>query len=156
MPRASVHKASLLTMPDRPDCRSLSERLDEAAAGSSPDLVAHLAACPACAELVRREQALVRLLSAQPGAPPATFAAPALPSVAAMRTGRLLRASWIAAAAAALLVAAVLHVAGPRPSLVQVDAVVDVADAPPPADDPLLALTAGVEAVAMRRPTELR
>jgi hypothetical protein len=39
---------------------------------------------------------------------------------------------------------------------VRVDRVVDVAGAPPPVDERLLALTAGFEAVAMRRPTEVR
>jgi hypothetical protein len=73
-----------------------------------------------------------------------------------LRPRRLARASWIAAAAAALLVAAVLHASGTRQAHVRVDAVVDVADAPAPTDESQLVLTAGVEAVAMRRPTELR
>jgi hypothetical protein len=138
-----------------PDCRDLRERLDEAAVGVRPEWETHLRTCADCAELVRRQRSLVRLLSRQPRAPLAAFPAPALPAGPAMRP-RLVRASWIAAAAAALLVAVILRAAPSQHARVQVDTVVDVADAPPPADDSLLALTAGMEAVAMRRPTEAK
>jgi hypothetical protein len=143
-------------MPERLDCRSVYDRLDEAAAGASPELDAHLAACAGCADLVRRQRRLAGLLDALPAAPHAEFAAPVLPGYPAGRPVRLVRASWIAAAAAALLVAVLLRAHGLPQAHVRIDSVVDVADAPLPADDPLLALTAGMEAVAMRRPTELR
>jgi hypothetical protein len=143
-------------MTDHPDCRSVHERLDEAALGASPDLARHLAACTPCAELVRRQRKLALLLDALPRAPRADFPAPAVPGFRAGAPLRLVRASWIAAAAAALLVAVLVQSASVHPDHVRIDSVVDVADAPAPADDPLLALTAGVEAVAMRRPTELR
>ena len=138
------------------DCRSVHERLDEAALGASPDVAGHLAECTPCAELVRRQRKLARLLEALPPSPRADFPAPAVPGFRAGAPRRRGRASWIAAPAAALLVAVLVRSASVRPDLVRIDSVVDIADAPAPADDPLLALTAGVEAVAMRRPTELR
>ena len=143
-------------MTDRTDCKSLRERLDEAVAGARPELLEHVRDCAACAELVRRERSLVRVLSALPRAPLAEFPAPDVAAAPVLRMGRLARASWIAAAAAALLGAVVLHESGSRQAYVRVDAVVDVADAPLPPDDSLLALMAGVEAVAMQRPTEPR
>ena len=143
-------------MPEHPDCRRVLDRLDEAAAGAYPDLDAHVAACTPCADLVRRQRRLAGLLDALPQAPSAEFAAPAMPGYPAGRPVRIVRASWIAAAAAALLVAVLLRAHSFPQAHVRIDSVVDVADAPLPADDPLLALTAGMEAVAMRRPTELR
>ncbi len=143
-----------------PACAELSDRLDAAATVRSVDELAgglerHLAGCQACAGLVERQRGLVRLLSSAPEAPQATFDPPSLPRRAG---GRLLPLpAWLAAAAAA----AVFVVAGLRLPMgpaerVRVDRVVDVAGAPPPVDERLLALTAGSEAVAMRRPTELR
>jgi hypothetical protein len=143
-------------MTERPDCRQVNERLDEAALGASPDLAGHLAGCTPCADLVRRQRKLAQLLEALPRAPQTDVPAPTVPGFRAGAPLRLVRASWIAAAAAALLVAVLLQSASVHPDHVRVDSVVDVADAPLPADDSLLALTAGVEAVAMRRPTELR
>ena len=143
-------------MPERPDCRSVLDRLDEAAAGACSELNGHVADCAPCADLVRRQRRLAGLLDALPEAPRADFAAPAVPGYPAGRPLRLIRASWIAAAAAALLVAVLLRAHSLPQAHVRVDSVVDVADAPLPADDPLLALTAGMEAVAMRRPTEQR
>jgi hypothetical protein len=88
------------------------------------------------------------------------------PSAARLRNAggsRILRfpaaARWAAAAvAAAILVAVGLRFGGSdaRAETVRVERVIDVADAPPSIDERLLALTGGFEAVAMRRPTEMR
>lgn len=140
---------------DDPGCDELRERLDEAAsADPAAGLREHAARCPACAELVARQRRLVALLSSMPEAPRAEFGPPVLP---ARPGGRVLPfPAWIAAVAAAVLVAIGWRLSSPPAERVRVERVVDVAGAPPPVDERLLALTAGVEAVAMRRPTEVR
>jgi hypothetical protein len=137
------------------DCRRFRERLDEASADAPPqDVAAHVAACPDCARVLARQRTLVRALSQWPEAPAVELRAPALPSTPG---GRLLPLpAWAAAAAAAALVAVAWGVAERGTDRVRVERVVDVAGGPPQVDERLLALTGGVEAVAMRRPTELR
>jgi hypothetical protein len=145
-------------MTDDPLCRKLRDRLDEADPGSIPDaLAAHAASCRPCGELLRRQAKLVRMLASLPAAPSADVARPALPDVPGGRLLPLRLPAWAAAAAAAALVAAIAwRTSAPAVERVRVIGVVDVADAPPQTDERLLALTAGVEAVAMRRPTEIR
>jgi hypothetical protein len=117
--------------------------------------------------MLARQRRLEDYLSAAPTPPVAEFAAPQLPPV--RRGGRLLRlppVGWAAAAAAGLAFAAALWttrngIGGgehgePAWATVRIDRVVDSAESPPPADESLLALTEGVEALAMRRPTEIR
>ena len=149
---------ALTFMNDDTTCRQLRDHLDQAEPGSIPGtMTAHAASCPPCGRLLRRQARLVRMLESLPAAPSADVARPALPDVPGGRLLPLRLPAWAAAAAAAALVAAVVwHSSTPAVERVRVVGVVDVAGAPPQTDERLLALTAGVEAVAMRRPTEIR
>jgi hypothetical protein len=137
-------------------CLLLDERLDEVVAGTADAaLQGHAEACPACAPVVGRQRRLVRLLEALPTAPVADFAAPRLPAGRVLRLTRLRVAAAAVAAAVVVMATARFALHGTR-ATIRVERVVDLADAPPMADERLLALTAGFEAVAMRRPTEMR
>ena len=161
-------------MPE-PLCAKLEARLDEAVQGRlATSLAAHAGTCSRCRRLVARQRALEALLDAQPEPPEIDLPPPSLPEPAAPSRLRLLlprRAlRWSAAAAAALAMGVVGWEAGRNASghrggegsllgqvaRVRSRTIVDVPGAPPPADERLLALTSGVEAVAMRRPTEVR
>lgn len=137
-------------MKERSICRRVREGAGELAAGPPPEVASHAAACPTCARVLRRQARLAELLRSVGEAPDADVPRPAL---RAARLAPLL--GFRAAAAAAVLLGAALWW-GARGERVRIDEVVDVADAPPPIDERLLALTAGYEAVAMRRPTESR
>jgi len=144
-------------MSDR-TCRLVRERLGEAGGdGLPPPAAEHARGCAACADELARQQRLESLLESLPSAPRVDVPRPSLPRSPAP----VLRpvAGWLAAAAAAALVVVATHAGGlgrDAVTTVRVQRVVDLPDAPSPADERLLALTAGVEAVAMRRPTECR
>ncbi len=150
------------------DCRTTRRHArelvaDELAPGPAAALRGHAAGCAACARHLRQERLLHELLGALPAAPRRRIDAPELPAHAPAR-GRVLLARpglWAAASAAAAVLAIAwfarseagdVETTAPStanaPELTFVD---DLRD-PPPADDDLLALTAGVEAVVMRRP----
>jgi hypothetical protein len=118
------------------------------------DAADHASSCRACSSLLARARALERLLASLPAAPRATFGPP--PSAGARPRRLVLRPPLWTAAAAAAVVAAAWAWTAREDGRVHVERVVDVADAPPQVDEPLLALTGGAEAVAMRRPTEMR
>ena len=143
---------------DDTNCRRLRDHLDEADAGSIPaPLRAHAASCGVCRDLVRQQTRLLQMLGALPAAPRAEFPPPTLPGVPGGRLLPMRLPAWTAAAAAAALVGAIAwRVSATDIERVRVVGVVDVAGAPPQVDERLLALTAGIEAVAMRRPTEIR
>ena len=143
---------------DEPNCRRMRDHLDEGDTGSIPaSLAAHAATCDVCRDLLRQQTRLVQMLGALPAAPRADLEPPALPGVPGGRLLPLRLPAWTAAAAAAALVAAVgWRVSATDVNRVRVVGVVDVAGAPPQVDERLLALTGGIEAVAMRRPTEIR
>ncbi len=145
------------------DCIRLQERVEELVSGALPpaetaSLEEHVAGCADCRRTLARQRRLHAWLTDLPAAPPCAVEAPQLPAA----TARVLfpvRLRWAAAAAAAFVAATIALHHGARPpaaSTVRVARVVDVAEAPPIADEPLLALSAGTEAVAMRRPTEVR
>jgi hypothetical protein len=96
------------------------------------------------------------MLSAMPPAPAAAVSPPALPREPGGRVLPLRLPAWTAAAAAVLVAVFVWHAAESGVERVRVVGVVDASGPPPLVDERLLALTAGVEAVAMRRPTEIR
>ena len=143
-------------------CRELRDRIDDVALarhdGRADDsrIAAHLVSCADCALLVARQRRLVEMLTSLPAAPRADFGPPRLPAAPRGALLRMRPAAWVASAAAAVLVAVAWHWSAREAERVQVESVVDVAEAPPPLDERLLALTAGPEAVAMRRPTEIR
>jgi hypothetical protein len=145
-----------------PACRPFHDALEEATANSpspdspSPELAAHVAQCRDCAKVLARQRALVRTLSLWPAAPSVDLRPPVLPSTPGGRLIPMRAPAWGVASAAAVLVAAAWIVAARGVERVRIERVVDVAGGPPLVDERLLALTGGVEAVAMRRPTELR
>ena len=139
-------------------CTLIHDRLLELASGPIASPAAeHLLECVPCSRLVERERRLVSLLDALPAAPMAAFGPPGLPSATRGRVLQLAVPRWLAAvAAAAVFTAVAWRFAADDLARIRVDLVVDVAGAPPPVDERLLALTGGAEAVAMRRPTESR
>jgi hypothetical protein len=138
-------------------CMKIREALDGATGAPLPaEAEAHVAACVECARTLARQRTLVRLLEAWPPAPAVDLDAPKAP---ASPGGRIFSAAvprWAAAAAALLVAAVAWRLVDRDAERVRVDRVVDVAGSPPLADERLLALTGGFEAVAMRRPTEVR
>ncbi len=143
-------------------------------AGELPDasrrlLSAHVATCAACARDVARERRLIGLLAGLPAVPEFDVAVPALPARRLITTRRLAVAVALAAAASLLVALRLLAPAASTPvgddplgvaevpirrgSPVHIRHVVDAAERAPPTADGLLAITAGVEAVVMRRPT---
>jgi hypothetical protein len=135
------------------DCGPFRDALD---ATPSPETAEHASTCAECAKILARQRNLERLLSQWPETPPVDLRPPELPAHAGGRLLPMRAPAWLAAAAAAVLVAVAWTAADHGVQHVRVERVVDVADGPPQVDERLLALTGGVEAVAMRRPTELR
>ncbi len=144
-------------------------------AASAASLRSHAAHCTDCSRLLRRETGLVHLLRSQPASPVIDVVPPALPAGRLVRISALRLGAGVAAAAAAMLLA-VAYAAGwtdvtapspdapvaaservaPATQRVRVSTIIDGIGRVPLPDEGLLALTAGVEAVAMRRPTEAR
>jgi anti-sigma factor RsiW len=158
------------------DCRLLNEHLVELVEGGldaaqARSLRAHAATCPACARQLELEERLVQALRDVPAAPAIEVPVPD-PEPAPIRRlhpVRLAMGGAAAAAAAILVVAALLggfeRVPPVAPSgddvadtqrPVEILTVVESSDDAPLPDDGLLALTAGVEAVVMRRPAQAR
>jgi len=143
-------------MPQR-DCRLVRDVLDDVGADAIPaDAARHVGRCADCARLIARHRALVRRLEAWPAAPKVELRPPSLPDAPAGRLLSMRAPRWAAAAAAVVIAVAAWRFADRAAERVRVERVVDVGGAPPPEDERLLALTGGVEAVAMRRPTEIR
>jgi len=141
----------------KPDCRPFRDALDEATADPLPPAAAaHVASCTDCARIVARQRTLVRALSQWPAAPAVDLRPPVLPPTPGGRLLPMRAPAWTVAAAAVVLAVTAWTLIDRGADRVRVERVVDVAGGPPPVDDRLLALTGGVEAVAMRRPTELR
>jgi anti-sigma factor RsiW len=157
------------------DCLELRDRIAELVEGDldgaeAERLSAHAASCESCRHEIRLQEEVVAALRAWPPAPDVDVPLPDLGD-ARLHTAFPWRVAGLAAtAAAALLVAAAAWLGGferaspeIRPGttagpsdLVEIRMVIDSgADAPLP-DDGLLALTAGVEAVVMRRPAQRR
>jgi hypothetical protein len=148
----------------RPEtCRLLEDAEFPCAAELPPELERHAVDCVDCVRVLARQRRLEALLETGMRAPQAGLPVPSLQAEPAPGILRTLP-RWVIPAAAALLAAvttaAALHrdpAARTEPApAVYVGEVVDLPDAPPPADERLLALTDGVEAVAMRRPAEGR
>lgn len=145
-----------------------------------PGLSAHIRACAPCDRLLQRERALQALLSRPVSVPQVDLVAPTLPASAPRHPARILRGPsrvlrLAGAAAAAVLVAALAiqtqrdgrlsftetssrselgspsELAVLTGTPVRIQSVVDVFSVPP-ADDEIVALTAGFDAVAARRP----
>lgn len=164
------------THPARDPCDALAERVQDLTGSSSPRdpsleaLRLHTETCQPCAELLAQQQALETLLGSLPEAPAFRVPLPSLPQrpsveVVARRRSRVFRLIPHAAAAAILAAAAVGSYMLPRSvtwetaelgESVRVERVVSRRGAPALQDERLVALTAGWEAVALRRPTERR
>ena len=159
-----------------PSCDELRQDLAELTAGEfdesrRAELSAHVDACAACARLVALQTVLESELRALPAAPITSLAQPALPAQPARRARLLRFAAAVAAVAAVALVAvgfgsSPAHDAPREAAVVQqasaakrapvISKIVDMSGSGEASDDGLLALTAGLEAVAMRRPAKGR
>jgi anti-sigma factor RsiW len=151
-------------------CRLVRGHVDEYVEGTlsvdlDDTLRAHCATCAACAGVVARQRRLRQALQGLARAPVADFPPPRLPESGRSRLRPAVAPrplAWTAAAAAALVMAVWAYEmragggSAGETARVHVESVVRDAGGLPPLDERLLALTAGAEAVAMRRPTEIR
>ena len=158
-----------------PDCTELREHVVELVEGdldraTDVRLRAHAARCGACARLIAVEEDVVAALRSWPPPPAMEIPVPELPRAPALSLASVRLAALGAVAAAALLLGTFVWLAGPgRPyadlsgresagtaRTVHIREVIPSAEETPLPDDDLLALTAGVEAVVMRRPAQGR